>query len=163
MRPTCSNSGSNATSYRDDGVSPEQSYVYRVKAVNGHGTSGQSNYVRADTPAAPASAKLQAGNGVRQAPPDTESTDADLSALSLSAGTLVPTFHRVTTSYAVSVEHSALTITVTATARGVGATGARVQHRIAGAAARERVRLASRPISRAALMRAQRLDLRLHE
>ena len=40
----------------------------------------------------------------------------DLSALSLSAGTLTPSFHRVTNSYAVSVEHSVSTITVTATA-----------------------------------------------
>ena len=44
----------------------------------------------------------------------------DLSALSLSAGiltpTLTPNFHRVTTSYAVSVENSVSTITVTATA-----------------------------------------------
>ena len=48
----------------------------------------------------------------------------DLSALSLSAGTLTPTltpnFHRVTTSYAVSVEHSVSTITVTATAVDAG-------------------------------------------
>ena len=48
----------------------------------------------------------------------------DLSALSLSAGTLTPTltpgFHRVTTSYAASVQHSVSTITVNATAVDAG-------------------------------------------
>ena len=48
----------------------------------------------------------------------------DLSALSLSAGTSTPTwspsFHRVTTAYAVSVANSASTITVTATAADAG-------------------------------------------
>ena len=48
----------------------------------------------------------------------------DLNALSLSAGTLTPmlspTFHRVTTAYAVSVENSVSTITVAATAVDAG-------------------------------------------
>ena len=48
-----SNTGSAATSYTDANVEPEGSYVYRVKAVNQHGASTWSNFVRADTPAAP--------------------------------------------------------------------------------------------------------------
>ncbi len=46
------NTGSAATSYTDDTVEPETRYVYRVKAVNQHGASTWSNFVRADTPAA---------------------------------------------------------------------------------------------------------------
>ena len=48
-----SNTGSATTSYTDANVEPEGSYVYRVKAVNQHGASTWSNFVRADTPAAP--------------------------------------------------------------------------------------------------------------
>ncbi len=108
--------GSNATSYRDGSVSPGRSYLYRVKAVNPHGSSEQSGYARAHTPAAPAIEESHAGNGVRQAPPGAESTDADLSALSLSAGTLAPAFDPARTSYTASVEHSQSRVTVTATA-----------------------------------------------
>ena len=48
-----SDTGSNATTYTDRTVEPEQSYVYRVKAVNQHGAGESSSYSRADTPAAP--------------------------------------------------------------------------------------------------------------
>ena len=44
------NTGSAAASYTDDTVEPEKRYVYRVKAVNQHGASTWSNFVRADTP-----------------------------------------------------------------------------------------------------------------
>ena len=47
-----SNAGS-GLSYTDGSVSPEGSYVYRVKAVSPTGVSQWSGYVRADTPAAP--------------------------------------------------------------------------------------------------------------
>ena len=47
------NTGSAATTYTDDTVEAEGSYVYRVKAVNRHGASVWSGYSRADTPAAP--------------------------------------------------------------------------------------------------------------
>ena len=47
------NTGSAAASYTDDTVQPDKNYVYRVKAVNRHGASTWSNFVRADTPAAP--------------------------------------------------------------------------------------------------------------
>ena len=50
--------GSAATSYTDDTVEPETRYVYRVKAVNQHGASTWSNFVQADTPAAPDPADL---------------------------------------------------------------------------------------------------------
>ena len=53
-----SNTGSATTSYTDANVEPEGSYVYRVKAVNQHGASTWSNFVRADTPAAPDPADL---------------------------------------------------------------------------------------------------------
>ena len=52
------NTGSAARSYTDDTVEPETRYVYRVKAVNQHGASTWSNFVRADTPAAPDPADL---------------------------------------------------------------------------------------------------------
>ena len=48
-----SNAGS-ATSYTDRSVSPEDSYVYRVKAVSPTGVSQWSSYARADIPADPA-------------------------------------------------------------------------------------------------------------
>ena len=46
--------GSAAAAYIDRGVSPEGSYVYRIKARNAAGLSGRSGYFRADTPSAPA-------------------------------------------------------------------------------------------------------------
>ena len=46
------NAGS-ATSYTDGSVSPEGSYVYRVKAVSPTGVSQWSSYARADIPADP--------------------------------------------------------------------------------------------------------------
>ena len=45
--------GSAATSYVDASVSPGRRYVYRVKAINAHGTSDRSTWARATTPAAP--------------------------------------------------------------------------------------------------------------
>ena len=46
--------GSAAAAYIDRDVSPEGSYVYRIKARNAAGLSGQSRYLRADTPSVPA-------------------------------------------------------------------------------------------------------------
>ena len=46
--------GSAAAAYIDRDVSPEGSYVYRIKARNAAGLRGQSSYFRADTPSAPA-------------------------------------------------------------------------------------------------------------
>ena len=116
-----SNTGSHATSYRDDGVAPELGYVYRVKAVNQHGTSGQSNYVRADTPAAPSVAETEAGNGVRQVLPRAESTDANLSALSV-GGESVAGFDAETTSYQFGVANTVSRVTVAGVAADAGAT-----------------------------------------
>ena len=48
-----SNTGSAATEYTDNTVDAETRYVYRVKAINSAGTSGQSNYVNVETLAAP--------------------------------------------------------------------------------------------------------------
>ena len=46
--------GSAAAAYIDRDVSPEGSYVYRIKARNAAGLSVRSTYFRADTPSAPA-------------------------------------------------------------------------------------------------------------
>ena len=47
------NTGSAATTYRDESVEPERKYVYRVKAVNAHGASLWSSFANATTPPAP--------------------------------------------------------------------------------------------------------------
>ena len=44
---------STATTYVDVSVDPERRYVYRIKAVNAHGRSTISSWLRADTAAAP--------------------------------------------------------------------------------------------------------------
>ena len=49
--------GSADTTYTDDTVEPDKEYVYRIKAINEHGEVSEiSNWVRADTPAAPSPA-----------------------------------------------------------------------------------------------------------
>ena len=45
--------GTAATSYTDDTVSAETRYTYRIKAINGAGTSERSRWSHIDTPAAP--------------------------------------------------------------------------------------------------------------
>ena len=45
--------GTNANTYTDDTVSAETRYTYRIKAINGAGTSERSRWVHIDTPAAP--------------------------------------------------------------------------------------------------------------
>ena len=47
------NTGSAATTYTDDEVAASTTYTYRIKAINGHGTSERSRWVHVDTPAAP--------------------------------------------------------------------------------------------------------------
>ncbi len=47
--------GSSATTYTDNTVNAGTRYVYRVKAINPAGTSGQSSYLNVETPAAPTS------------------------------------------------------------------------------------------------------------
>ena len=49
--------GSADTTYTDDMVEPDKQYVYRIKAINEHGEVSEiSDWVRADTPAAPSPA-----------------------------------------------------------------------------------------------------------
>ena len=48
-----SDTGSAETTYTDDSAQPERKYVYRIKAINKHGLSAISSWVRAYTPAAP--------------------------------------------------------------------------------------------------------------
>ena len=45
--------GTTATSYTDDTVAAETRYTYRIKAINGAGTSERSRWSHIDTPAAP--------------------------------------------------------------------------------------------------------------
>ena len=45
--------GTAATSYTDDTVAAETRYTYRIKAINGAGTSERSRWSHIDTPAAP--------------------------------------------------------------------------------------------------------------
>ena len=45
--------GTAATTYTDDTVVAETSYTYRIKAINGAGTSERSRWFHIDTPAAP--------------------------------------------------------------------------------------------------------------
>ena len=45
--------GSATTTYTDHGVESEESYTYRVRAINRHGESEMSLWARADTPPAP--------------------------------------------------------------------------------------------------------------
>ncbi len=51
-----SDTGTAATSYTDDTVSAETRYTYRIKAINGAGTSERSRWFHIDTPAAPVAA-----------------------------------------------------------------------------------------------------------
>ena len=53
--------GSALTSYIDTSVTSETSYVYRVQAINAHGSSEQSSWANALTPAVPAPTGLRAG------------------------------------------------------------------------------------------------------
>ena len=47
------NTGSALTTYVDTTVTPQTSYVYRVKAINAHGVSERSSWANALTPAVP--------------------------------------------------------------------------------------------------------------
>ena len=51
------NTGTAATTYTDDTVSAETRYTYRIKAINGAGTSERSRWSHIDVPAAPVSDK----------------------------------------------------------------------------------------------------------
>ena len=48
-----SDTGTDATTYTDDTVSAETRYTYRIKAINGAGTSERSRWSHIDVPAAP--------------------------------------------------------------------------------------------------------------
>ena len=115
------NTGSSATSYTDTSVTARTRYVYRVKAVSQHGTSGQSSYVRADTPAAPSIAKLPVGDGVGQVLPRAELANADLSALQVD-GVSVAGFDAETTSYQFGVANLVTQVTVAGVAVDASAT-----------------------------------------
>ena len=53
FRELVADTGTDATTYTDDTVSEETRYTYRIKAINGTGTSERSRWVHIDTPAAP--------------------------------------------------------------------------------------------------------------
>ncbi len=50
-----------ATTYTDTSVTPHTRYVYRVKAINDSGTSGQSNFLNVETPGSPPPPKAPTG------------------------------------------------------------------------------------------------------
>ena len=54
------NTGSAATTYTDDTVSAETRYTYRIKAINGYGTSERSRWCHINVPAAPGQEAQQA-------------------------------------------------------------------------------------------------------
>ena len=51
--PVAPDTGTARTTYTDASIEPERRYVYRIKAIDGHGVSEISSWVRAYTPAAP--------------------------------------------------------------------------------------------------------------
>ena len=55
------NTDSALTTYVDTTVTPQTSYVYRVQAINAHGSSERSSWANALTPAVPAPTGLRAG------------------------------------------------------------------------------------------------------
>ena len=57
--------GSAAATYTDASVTPRTRYVYRVKAINPAGTSGQSGHLNVDTPEAPPDRPLSPARGSR--------------------------------------------------------------------------------------------------
>ena len=54
------NTGSAASTYTDDSVSAETRYTYRIKAINGYGTSDRSRWYHINVPAAPGQEAQQA-------------------------------------------------------------------------------------------------------
>ena len=78
--------GSAATAYTDDSARPERRYVYRIKAINAHGRSDISSWVRAYTPAAGVEAKEpSAASGVGAKEPS-ETAGAETTEPSEAAG-----------------------------------------------------------------------------
>ena len=77
------NTGSAATTYTDNEVAAGTTYTYRIKAINGAGTSERSRWVHIDTPAAsrprqahrPRPPQLSNGSG-RPSPGTTQSDDS---------------------------------------------------------------------------------------
>ena len=53
FRELVPDTGTATTTYTDDTVSAETLYTYRIKAINGAGTSERSRWYHIDTPAAP--------------------------------------------------------------------------------------------------------------
>ena len=88
-----------ALSYLDADVSAGVTYRYRVRSND---SGRRSDFIDITTPSASRASQA--------------STDAELSALSLSPGTLDPAFDRMTHSYTASVEHLQSPITLIATA-----------------------------------------------
>ena len=54
FRELVADTGTTATTYTDDAVKSEARYTYRIKAINGAGTSERSRWFHIDTPASPA-------------------------------------------------------------------------------------------------------------
>ena len=108
---------SRSTTYTDGTVEPDTRYTYRIKARNGAGLSGQSNYVNVTTLEAPSKSSPPPVVVPRQS----ESNDATLSALTVD-GTSVPGFSGSRTHYQHGVAHSISQVTIVGTTNHSGAT-----------------------------------------
>ncbi len=101
---------SRSTTYTDETVAPDTRYAYRIKARNGAGLSGQSNYVNVTTLEAPS----EPSPPPVVVPQQSESNDATLSVLTVD-GTSVPGFDADRMSYQYGVAHSVSQVTIGAT------------------------------------------------
>ena len=91
-------SSASLTSYTVSGLDTTSTYTFQLRAVNSSGAGPHADMG------------------------ETASTDASLSGLSLSAGTLTPTFAAATTSYAATVANTVSRVTVTPVRNHTGAT-----------------------------------------
>ena len=91
-------SSASLTSYTVSGLDTTTTYTFQLRAVNSSGAGPHADMG------------------------ETASTDASLSGLSLSAGTLTPTFAAATTSYAATVANTVSRVTVTPVRNHTGAT-----------------------------------------
>ena len=117
--------GSAAVSFTDTPLSPSTRYVYRVKARNAAGLGRQSSYLNVETPAEPDDALVSSvdpdDSGVSQVLPRAQSTDANLSALSV-GGESVAGFDAETTTYQHGVANTVSQVTVAGVAADADAT-----------------------------------------
>ena len=112
-----------STEYEDATVEPETTYFYGLLALSQDGNSVQSDAISATTPAAPSSGEQDTPREApnKEDPPQRAGArQATITTLSLSSGTLRPTFVATTKEYRAAVKYNISRITVTATAANSG-------------------------------------------